>query len=788
MSRVAMALADRGLTLTAAARAIGVGAQTLQNHLAGEHVRSDSAQKYEDWLTGRAENRNIFVLPALLPDENACEEDEDLITATPDRPRLVVDIFSGCGGLSLGFDLLGGRRQFRTILAIDNQAAPIEVLNRNARLMGAGDHPIGRQVDLTEFMNEAEFLAFYVQHAATVSEDETLLTNLLSLDGKALPTFFSAVAAVDRSFLGELDEIRASLAWRNACERLDRQALNQTSVVGFHEKLRLPRPSLRAAVLPTVLWESTEEVVPAASVVKPDSVFMEQARCEWDKEVASLSEKRQASGRGQLNASARRVGAFVAFLASKGMTSVRGAWIQWRARRLTLRTRLFGDHRFAAALHRLYATQCQVSVLVGGPPCQGFSRIGRGKIRSLRDARVQVHGNAEAGDARNLLFLQYVMVLGALRPNVFLFENVQHFQSTVKAEGVEFQATEVLAEAIANMSNGEVTYEVSSRVVDASRYGVPQTRQRYFMAGVLGTNGAEAAARDAESCLSLRRLPEASLALALAGLPDPEMVGGIISGSEAMTTPAPVKGPNVDAHPFSRWIRQPQPGTLESPHSVDGHAARAARTDDAAFFALMGPGKRWMDYRADEAQTVDELGAMLDALLALPLTAFDAAARAARKAGQKLPERTALSELRSRVNGSLPLRLLLEHASSKFGAPHHLLTEGYLAKREGHHGDWVARMDASRPSKTIVSHMGKDTYAYVHPAAPRTISVREAARIQSFPDWFVLEGTALTDAFKMIGNAVPPMLSHGIAARVARVLSARELALETGRSQKRVAT
>ena len=149
---------------------------------------------------------------------------------------------------------------------------------------------------------------------------------------------------------------------------------------------------------------------------------------------------------------------------------------------------------------------------------------------------------------------------------------------------------------------------------------------------------------------------------------------------------------------------------------------------------------------------------------------------AAARAGHDLPDAQELAELGSRVNGSLPLRLLLEQAGEKLGTPHHLLTDTYLAKRDGHHGDWVARMDGSRPAKTMVSHMGKDTYGYVHPAAPRTISVRESARIQTFPDWFALSDVALTDAFKMVGNAVPPLLSHGIATKVATVLARRAAA------------
>jgi site-specific DNA-cytosine methylase len=66
--------------------------------------------------------------------------------------------------------------------------------------------------------------------------------------------------------------------------------------------------------------------------------------------------------------------------------------------------------------------------------------------------------------------------------------------------------------------------------------------------------------------------------------------------------------------------------------------------------------------------------------------------------------------------------------------------------------------------------MSKDSYAYIHPYEPRSISVREAARIQSFPDWFRFGSLGLVEAFKIIGNAVPPLLSYQLAERVAQVL------------------
>lgn len=771
MSLVARAIEARELSLKAAATAIGVGSPTLERHLAGEHVRSDSALKYRNWLEGRGAPQNIFVLATR--EAEAEVEVEVVLPAAPARPHLVVDIFSGCGGLSLGFDLLGDGQQFRTILAVDNQAAPIAVLNRNAETLGHSGTPVGRQMDLTEFSNETEFLTFFVQHVAAVERDSATAARLDELADGAFPAFRQAIAAADSAYLHDLNLARATPAWQSACDALDRAALGQTAVIGFHEQLRLPRTGVRAASLPSVLWGRPDAVgVPLAD--NAPAGLVQQAEREWDAAVEALADRQASQGRGQLSASARRVTSFVALLRSPATRSVRTAWSRWRARRLDLRATLFENPVFAAGLRALYAATHPVSVLVGGPPCQGFSRIGRGKIRSLREAQVHVQGDAEAGDARNLLFRQYVMVLEALRPDVFLFENVQHFQSTVKADGVEFQATEVLAEAIANMSGGEVAYQVASRVLDASRHGVPQTRQRYFMCGVRADAGGRTSASQAADVLTLPRRAEVPLADALAGLPQPDVVGGDAVGRDGGAGRVKVRGALAASEGYAAWIRRAPPGRSASPTVTDAHIARAARADDAALFGLMGPGKRWMDYRADDAPTVGALAGLLDALLELPAGVLAEVRKAASLAGHELPEIAELEDLRGRVNGSLSIRLLLEQAGEKLGVPHHLLTETYLAKRDGHHGDWVARMDAGRPAKTMVSHMGKDTYGYVHPSAPRTISVREAARVQTFPDWFAFGEAALTDAFKMVGNAVPPLLSHAIAGRVAVVLAQRQ--------------
>jgi site-specific DNA-cytosine methylase len=710
----------------------------------------------------------------------------------------MVDIFSGCGGLSLGFELLGrnqanARRYFKTVLAMDNQPAPLAVFNRNAERMGHRGHPIGRVVDLTEFGNEAEFLTFYILHVAKLHEDNGTCTQLDRLANGAFRIFRKAIGAADARYLGDLASVRADKAWSRACNELDRQSLIQTSVVGFHEKLGLPRTGIRPPTLPSVLWGDVGETG-CAEAPEPSNELIGDAAQFWDAEVAALIAKREGSGKGQLTASARRVSAFVEFLSSSVCGLVRRAWCLWRARRAMARAAIFGNTGFERKLRSLYASTYPVSLLVGGPPCQGFSRIGRGKIRSLREALVHVHGDPNAGDARNLLFQQYVMVLRALRPDAFLFENVQHFQSTVRANGVEFQATDVLAEAIANVSDGKAAYEIASRVIDASRHGVPQARQRFFMAGVLRDRreNLAVAQKDADHCLSLRFLPDVPLAAALAGLPEPYLMGGNNEADEAMNKQVRIadfsSGNGACGH-FVSWIRQCAPGTRKAPLTTDGHAARAARIDDAAFFALMGPGKRWMDYRTDDAPTIHTLRDLIFTLSTLPAEVLDQISAAAGKVQGTFPDRENLRDLHARIDGSLAIRLLLEQATERLGSPHHLLTPTYLAKRDGNHGDWVARLDSSRPSKTMVSHMGKDTYGYIHPSIPRTISVREAARIQSFPDWFSFAEVSLTDAFRMIGNAVPPLLSLGIAERVAQALVERAIGrretIEPGQRQMR---
>jgi DNA (cytosine-5)-methyltransferase 1 len=83
---------------------------------------------------------------------------------------------------------------------------------------------------------------------------------------------------------------------------------------------------------------------------------------------------------------------------------------------------------------------------------------------------------------------------------------------------------------------------------------------------------------------------------------------------------------------------------------------------------------------------------------------------------------------------------------------------------------WKLRADF--PSRTLLAHIGKDTYSHIHydSAQARCISVREAARLQSFPDGFRFCGT-MNPAYKQIGNAVPPLFAQAMGGALLTSLS-----------------
>ena len=79
--------------------------------------------------------------------------------------------------------------------------------------------------------------------------------------------------------------------------------------------------------------------------------------------------------------------------------------------------------------------------------------------------------------------------------------------------------------------------------------------------------------------------------------------------------------------------------------------------------------------------------------------------------------------------------------------------------------DKYKRLVNDEPCRTITAHIARDGYWYIHPSQTRTLSIREAARVQTFPDWFRFAGHGMAQ-YRQIGNAVPPELARRVAHRV----------------------
>ncbi|EJZ59566.1 DNA-methyltransferase [Pseudomonas fluorescens R124] len=772
----------QNLSLQEAAAAIGIGTSALERHLSGEYVRSDSMAKYRLWLEGGQPQNNLQTVPKQRHDVGQAFvppippiEGLDTLSVAPQKPLNVVDLFCGCGGMSLGFERFGGGRIYRVAMALDIEAPMVRVFNDN-HPSPSGELPIARQSDITDFMSEAEIQGYYLDHLSRSTGNTALAKELSSLGTCGIPGLRKKLRDLDREFLESLYVQRASKDYISAIKKLGSATLGQTSVSGFHNATKLPSSGGSFPKVGPLIWHNDGDIPDA---VQPfgaplDDKLLRSCRSRvrklWESEAGKLTTRASGAGRGQLASAAERIDKFLDFLEGPAMRAIKGLWIEWRATREAVRRAFFETPAIQASLKSIYEDGHQVTVLLGGPPCQGFSRIGRGKIRSLKEQSVHVHEDEDSVDSRNQLMHQYVLFVAALAPKVFLFENVRHFQAVVKAEGIEFDAADILAEAIESVSQRGLGYAVSRKIVVASQHAVPQARERFVMAGVrkeLSNSLSSSAA--ASWCLSLQRRRPVPLQVALEELPDPNFSN---QAQQEAVLEKPHRSCRNDTtasdHPSDIYRAWAFRGTV-----VDAHLARPPRRDDEAFFSLMGPGKRWMDYRCDESPTLQRIATMLMKLK-------DELKGSPDLAGRLGISKEEVSDLAASADGSLSLRLMLESISPQPGElQHHLLTTTYLRKREGAHGDWLSRMDPAQPSKTIVSHMAKDTYAFVHPTLPRTLSVREAARVQSFPDDYKFGSVGLVDGFRVVGNAVPPLLSLQFAQRVSQVLSKEKIISES---------
>ena len=386
------------------------------------------------------------------------------------------------------------------------------------------------------------------------------------------------------------------------------------------------------------------------------------------------------------------------------------------------------------------------TVLIGGPPCQAYSLVGRARSRGKL-------GYIPEEDKRHYLFREYIRVLDKLRPAAFVMENVKGMLSSTVESRLVF---EMLIEDLSSLGTGRgslyelraitvednrcrlsVARDPSDFVVRAEAFGVPQRRHRVFIIGLR----TDVAVRDSKASV---RLPEAKRALA-------DVIGSL---------PALRSGLSRGSDSSDRWelVVRSAAERLAKLHRKNGKERFHAE------FSQVARGiQRGMSLTRSERALPSGYGNSNDDLRRwLEKIELNAIAQHETRGHMESDlSRYLFASVFGRVEGSSPKADRFPPALS----PRH---------RSWHSGAFSDRFRvqlAHETSTTVTSHISKDGHYYIHydPMQCRSLTVREAARLQTFPDDYLFLGNR-TQQYVQVGNAVPPYLARTIALLLLRVL------------------
>ena len=386
-------------------------------------------------------------------------------------------------------------------------------------------------------------------------------------------------------------------------------------------------------------------------------------------------------------------------------------------------------------------------VLCGGPPCQAFSVVGRSRNGGIAD-----------DDHRVYLYRQYLRILSVHEPPVFIMENVKGLLSSqVKGNEIFEQMLEDLqhpARALKTPRASGARYSLYSLVretdpaeapcspgdfvLKCEDYGVPQARHRIIILGVR-----EDLARYGVPVLEPQE-KGVSASRVLSGLP--RLRSGLSRSEDGKAEWQKALIEILDAD-FMRSRRNGAEQQLRERVTGTVLNIRNFRADRGGEFIPCNPNVGYKpDWYLDSA-----IGGVCNHMsrthMILDLHRYLFAACYA-----KVHER-------SPMLNDFPAALLPDHRN----------LERALSK--GCFDDRFRVQLSSRPATTITSHIAKDGHYFIHydEQQCRSLTVREAARLQTFPDNYYFCGPR-TDQYRQVGNAVPPLLARQIAGLVGQIL------------------
>ncbi|MGE9990856.1 DNA cytosine methyltransferase [Paratractidigestivibacter faecalis] len=371
-------------------------------------------------------------------------------------------------------------------------------------------------------------------------------------------------------------------------------------------------------------------------------------------------------------------------------------------------------------------------VLIGGPPCQAYSLVGRSR---------RAHDENFDKDVKHTLYKCYLSFIRGLSPDIFVMENVKGLLSA------RHNGQDVFEHIYADMQ--DAGYEIRSLVVkdpqnpvdyvvEAEKYGIPQMRHRVILLGVKEGSGMSTGILVPSRKMSLRS--------ALCGLPK-------IRSAFSMNNPG-WKSMNWATYideAAKRLLADQSCAELKPvlEEVVSSRPPKKAMKDTVT--GDKGPYERWYRGRFRKSKLLANHESRSHLAKDLDRYLFCAAYAAVHGRPARLEE--------------FPDALLPQHRN---------VLENVEEVKSGGGYEFNDRFRVQiydKPSTTITSHIAKDGHYYIHPDPTqcRSLTVREAARLQTFPDDYLFEGNR-TSQYTQVGNAVPPLLAQQIAVVVARAL------------------
>lgn len=381
----------------------------------------------------------------------------------------------------------------------------------------------------------------------------------------------------------------------------------------------------------------------------------------------------------------------------------------------------------------------EVDVLVGGPPCPAFTRVGRAKLREVHE-----HPEAFRHDPRAKLYLPYLEYVKSLQPVALLMENVPDI--------LNFGGHN-LAEEVCEVLEG-LGYRCTYTLINSANYGVPQMRERFILVGVHEAASSQYVFPAPERRVKFPPGYQGSRDVALKHIVTDDLFDRrtrFVPTPDASRTnrpPVTVRQAIADLPPITGHLE----GTIRrGARRFNESVTYRSDVVPSEYARLM---RDWPGFESD--------GQIWDHTIR-SLSDRDYRLFRAMNFGDDYPKAYALAEQ------LFTKRLAQEARAGRRLAPE---TEEYRALRSdyvppydpGKFPNKWRKMEPDLPARTLMAHLGKDSYSHIHydSEQARVLSVREAARLQSFPDGFKFSGT-MNPAFRQIGNAVPPLMANALA-------------------------